>query len=151
MLLNPCPQQVYLSVGYQARPHGLKIVNMPGLGKITDDAAVQIIQTILDRGGSPGQIVSALGLTKAGDDAVLRAVREAVAEGVAAVEDFRAGNERALNFIVCQVMKKTKGRADPAEVHRQVMEEVKGGRIFFRDSHVAHLVARNCQHIPFPP
>jgi aspartyl-tRNA(Asn)/glutamyl-tRNA(Gln) amidotransferase subunit B len=56
----------------------------------------------------------------------LRAVREAVAEGVAAVEDFRAGNERALNYIVGMVMKKTKGRADPAEVHRLVLEEVKG-------------------------
>jgi aspartyl-tRNA(Asn)/glutamyl-tRNA(Gln) amidotransferase subunit B len=104
-----------------------EIVNMLDAGKISDDAAVQIIRTILDKGGSPRQIVSALGLTRAGDDAVLRAVREAVAEGVAAVEDFRAGNERALNYIVGMVMKKTKGRADPAEVHRLVMEEVKGG------------------------
>jgi Asp-tRNA(Asn)/Glu-tRNA(Gln) amidotransferase B subunit len=60
---------------------------MLGSGKITDDAAVRIIRTFLDKGGSPGQIVSALVLTRAGDDAVLRAVREAVAESVAAVED----------------------------------------------------------------
>jgi len=105
--------------------HMAEIVNMLDTSKISDDAAVQVIRTILDKGGSPGQIVSALGLTRAGDDAVLRAVREAVEEGVAAVEDYRAGNERALNYIVGMVMKKTKGRADPAEVHRLVMEEVK--------------------------
>ena len=68
-----------------------------------------------------------MGLTRAGDDAVLRSVREAVAESVAAVEDFRAGNERALNYIVGIVMKMTKGRVDPAEVHKLVMEEVKVG------------------------
>jgi aspartyl-tRNA(Asn)/glutamyl-tRNA(Gln) amidotransferase subunit B len=49
-----------------------------------------------------------------------------VAECVAAVEDYRAGNERALNYIVSMVMKMTKGSADPAEVHRLVMEEVRG-------------------------
>jgi aspartyl-tRNA(Asn)/glutamyl-tRNA(Gln) amidotransferase subunit B len=63
-------------------------------------------------------------LTRAGDDAVFRAVREAVAESVVAVEDFRGGNERALNYVIGLVMKKTKGRADPAEVHRLVVEEV---------------------------
>jgi aspartyl-tRNA(Asn)/glutamyl-tRNA(Gln) amidotransferase subunit B len=107
--------------------HMAEIVNMLDSGRVTEDAAVQIIRTILDKGGSPGQIVSDLGLTRAGDDTVLRAVREAVAESVAAVEDFRSGNERALNYVVGLVMKKTKGRADPAEVHRLVMEEVKRG------------------------
>jgi aspartyl-tRNA(Asn)/glutamyl-tRNA(Gln) amidotransferase subunit B len=101
-----------------------EIINMLDSGRIAEDAAVQIIRTILDKGGSPGQIVSDLGLTRAGDDAVLRAVREAVAESVAAVEDFRGGNERALNYVVGLVMKKTKGRADPADVHRLVVEEV---------------------------
>jgi aspartyl-tRNA(Asn)/glutamyl-tRNA(Gln) amidotransferase subunit B len=48
-----------------------------------------------------------------------------VAEGVAAAEDYRSGNERALNYIVGMVMKKTKARADPAEVHRLVIEELK--------------------------
>jgi aspartyl-tRNA(Asn)/glutamyl-tRNA(Gln) amidotransferase subunit B len=113
-----------LSINRFKPEHMAEIVNMLDSGRITDDAAVQIIRTILDKGGSPGQIVNALGLTRAGDDAVLRAVREAVAESVAAVEDFRSGNERALNYVVGQVMKKTKGRADPAEVHRLVLEEV---------------------------
>jgi len=41
---------------------------------------------------------------------VQKAVREAVAESAAAIADYRAGSERALNFIVGQVMKKTRGR-----------------------------------------
>jgi len=93
--------------------------------KITEDGAVQIIRSLLDKkGGSPQEVVAALGLGKAEGDAVQRAVREAVAESGAAVADYRAGSERALNFIVGKVMKKTKGKASAAEVHRLVKEEV---------------------------
>ena len=53
-----------------------------------------------------------------------RAVREAVAENAVAIADYRAGSERDLNFIVGQVMKKTRGKADPGEVHRLVKAEV---------------------------
>ena len=53
-----------------------------------------------------------------------KAVREAVAESAAAVADYRAGSERALNFIVGLVMKKTRGKASPGEVHKLVKEEV---------------------------
>jgi aspartyl-tRNA(Asn)/glutamyl-tRNA(Gln) amidotransferase subunit B len=55
---------------------------------------------------------------------VQKAVREAVKENAAAVADYRAGSERALNFIVGAVMKKTRGKADAGEVHRLVKEEV---------------------------
>ena len=47
-----------------------------------------------------------------------KAVREAVAESAAAVADYRAGSERALNFVVGLVMKKTHDKADAGEVHR---------------------------------
>jgi aspartyl-tRNA(Asn)/glutamyl-tRNA(Gln) amidotransferase subunit B len=57
-------------------------------------------------------------------DAVQKAVREAVAECAAAIADYRAGSERARNFIVGKVMKKTRGKADAGEVHRLVKAEV---------------------------
>ena len=41
--------------------------------------------------------------------------------------DYLAGSERALNFIVGQVMKKTRGKADAGEVHRLVKAEVEKG------------------------
>ena len=58
-----------------------------------------------------------------------KAAREAVAESAAAVADYRAGSERALNFIVGQVMKKTRGKADAGEVHRLVKAEVENAWI----------------------
>ena len=105
--------------------HMAEIVQLLEKSKISEDGAVQIIRDLLDKkGGSPGEIVLALGLCKAEDDAVQKAVREAVAESAAAVADYRAGSERALNFVVGLVMKKTRGKADAGEVHRLVKEEV---------------------------
>src|SRR5512138_2515175 len=104
--------------------HMVEIVNMLSANKITEDSAVEIIRTILDKGGSPEEIVKSKGLGKVEDEAVLKAVKEAVAESSAAVADYKAGGEKALNYIVGQVMKKTRGRASPAEAHRLVKAEV---------------------------
>lgn len=104
--------------------HMAETLSMLSSGKITEDGAVEIIRTILDKGGSPDEIIKTQGLGRAENETVLKAVREAVAECTAAVEDYRMGSPRALNYIVGQVMKKTKGQADPGEVHRLVKEEV---------------------------
>jgi aspartyl-tRNA(Asn)/glutamyl-tRNA(Gln) amidotransferase subunit B len=116
----------YRGLGIERFPetHAVEIVNMLDCSQITEDVAVEVIRTILDKGGDPGGIVKARGLGKAGDEAVLEAVKEAVAECSAAVADYKAGSPRALNYIVGQVMKKTRGRADPGEVHRLVLQEV---------------------------
>ena len=55
------------------------------------------------------------------------ASREAVGERSAAIADNRPGSERALNYIVGQVMKKTRGKADAGEVHQLVNAEVEKG------------------------
>lgn len=107
------------------KEHLIEIVTLLDEKKITEDGAVQIIRTLLDKKGKdPKEIVKALGLGKAEDDAVQKAVQEAVKENAAAVADYRAGSERALNFIVGAVMKKTRGKADAGEVHRLAKEEV---------------------------
>ena len=115
-----------LSIESFQEEHMAEIVQMLEKSKITEDGAVQIIRELLDKkSGTPGEIVLASGLCKAEDDAVQKAVQEAVAESAAAVADYRAGSERALNFIVGLVMKKTHGKASAAEVHRLVKAEVR--------------------------
>jgi len=114
-----------LSIESFREEHMAEIVQMLEKAKITENGAVQIMRDLLDKkGGTPQEIVLARGLGKAEDDAVQKAVHEAVAESAAAVADYRAGSERALNFIVGQVMKKTRGKASAGEVHRLVKEEV---------------------------
>ncbi len=105
--------------------HMAEVVQMMEQSKITEDGAVQIIRDLLDKkGGSPQEIFLSRGLGKAEDDAVQKAVREAIVENAAAIADYKAGSERALNFIVGQVMKKTRGKASPGEVHSLVKAAV---------------------------
>jgi aspartyl-tRNA(Asn)/glutamyl-tRNA(Gln) amidotransferase subunit B len=114
-----------LSIESFKEEHMTEIVHMLHWSEISEDGAVQIIRTLLDKkGGSPQEIIKALGLGRAEDDAVQKAVRDAVKESAAAVADYRAGSERALNFIVGLVMKKTRGKADAGEAHRLVKAEV---------------------------
>lgn len=71
------------------------------------------------------EIVEALGLSQIKEDDVVRkAVKEAVAENPKAVDDYKGGKPEALNFIQGQVMRKTKGRADPKTVRELLLKEL---------------------------
>ena len=76
---------------------------------------------------TPAAIVARLNLAKTSGDtgAVSAAVEEAIAENPRALEDYRAGKAGALNFLVGQVMKKTRGKADPAMLNRMLAEALK--------------------------
>jgi aspartyl-tRNA(Asn)/glutamyl-tRNA(Gln) amidotransferase subunit B len=58
------------------------------------------------------------------DHIIKEAVMEAIKENSKAIEDFLNGKEGALNYVVGQVMKKTKGRADPGTVLKMLKEKI---------------------------
>jgi aspartyl-tRNA(Asn)/glutamyl-tRNA(Gln) amidotransferase subunit B len=93
-------------------------------GTITEKAAVEVIRTVLDRGGSPCEIINQKALHAVPAEEVNAAVRQAIDENPQAVADFHRGKKGALNFLVGQVMKKTRGRADPAVTNRVIREQL---------------------------
>jgi len=97
-------------------------------GKISDRAAVEVIRSILDseEETTPAQIIKEKGLLKAEEDLVTKAVAETIAENEAAVQDYLSGTEKSLNFLVGQVMKKTKGTADAKTARELIVKELKG-------------------------
>ncbi|WP_462272514.1 Asp-tRNA(Asn)/Glu-tRNA(Gln) amidotransferase subunit GatB [Methanohalophilus sp.] len=102
----------------------VKIIELIVSGKITEKGAVEIIRTILDEGGSPMDIVKEKGLLKVEGDVVDRAIEEVLKENPQALEDYFAGKEKSLNFLVGQVMKKTRGRADARSVREMMLGEI---------------------------
>lgn len=98
----------------------LSVIDLLVNNKITEESAVDIIRTLLDKGGSPDEIVKEKGLLKVEGDIVSTAAEEAIKENPRAVADYRAGKEKALNSLVGAVMKKTKGRAD-ARTAREIL------------------------------
>jgi len=55
---------------------------------------------------------------------IRKSIAEVLTEHPAAVEDFRNGKKGAFNFLIGQLMKKTRGCADPAELNRLLTEEL---------------------------
>jgi aspartyl-tRNA(Asn)/glutamyl-tRNA(Gln) amidotransferase subunit B len=88
------------------------------------NARETVLRSMLDDGRTPDEVVEAEGLGKTDEDAVAAAVSEAIAENPDAVEDYRGGEEGALNFLVGQVMQKTGGSADPGQVNQLLREEL---------------------------
>jgi aspartyl-tRNA(Asn)/glutamyl-tRNA(Gln) amidotransferase subunit B len=91
-------------------------------GVITDKGAVEVMRALLDEGGDPKDIILARNLAKVETDITKVAVEDVLKENKAAIDDYRAGKPQALNYLVGMVMKKTRGRADPAEVNLLLRE-----------------------------
>jgi aspartyl-tRNA(Asn)/glutamyl-tRNA(Gln) amidotransferase subunit B len=106
----------------------VELVTLFAEGKVSDRATVEVIRTILDGNEekTPSQIIEEKGLFKAEDDLVTKAISETIAENEAAVQDYLGGAEKSLNFLVGQVMKKTKGTADAKTARELIVKELKG-------------------------
>ncbi|WP_135606619.1 Asp-tRNA(Asn)/Glu-tRNA(Gln) amidotransferase subunit GatB [Methanococcoides sp. NM1] len=103
----------------------IEIIGLVVGEKITEKSAVDVIRTILDVGGSPMDVVKEKGLLKVEGDIVTQAVSETIAENEEAVQDYLGGTEKSLNFLVGQVMKKTKGRADARQARELLIAALK--------------------------
>ncbi len=103
----------------------IELLKMIESGRITSRTGQRVIEILGERPGPPGEIVEKMGLVKIkGNDVIEKAVEEALSENKKAVDDYLSGNEKALNFVVGQVMKKTKGRADPATVLKMLKDRI---------------------------
>ena len=87
-------------------------------GTISNSAARDVFERMADSGRSPEAIVEAEGLSQIGDADELRAVvRQVLAENPAAVSRYRSGKTGTLGFLVGQVMRATRGQANPRLVN----------------------------------
>jgi aspartyl-tRNA(Asn)/glutamyl-tRNA(Gln) amidotransferase subunit B len=99
---------------------------------ISNAAAREVLEEMWSSGANPDAVVADRGLLKvSGTDALLPVVQEAIDNNPNAVEDFFGGKETAVRFLVGQVMKATRGRADAgvaADLLTKTLEEVKAAR-----------------------
>ncbi len=95
--------------------------------QITDAGAVEIIRTILDEGGTPSEVIARKDLARVELPLIEAAVQEVLREQVKAVNDFKNGRQEALNYLVGQVLKKTRGRADASEARALILKELSKG------------------------
>jgi aspartyl-tRNA(Asn)/glutamyl-tRNA(Gln) amidotransferase subunit B len=110
--------------------HFTELISLVKAETITDKSAVEVLRAILDqiKEGAPlempSAVVSRLGLAKTAGDEIAQMVRAVIAENPQPVADYHAGKGPALNFLVGQVMKKCRGRADPGHLNALLHEEL---------------------------
>jgi len=83
-------------------------------GKIAKDVLVEMIETKR----KAGEIVSSKGLSQISDkDEIGQAVKDVLARNEKSVNDYKGGKKTAITFLIGQVMKQTRGKANPAMVN----------------------------------
>ncbi|WP_134684937.1 Asp-tRNA(Asn)/Glu-tRNA(Gln) amidotransferase subunit GatB [Brevibacillus migulae] len=101
-------------------PQGLgEMIKLIEKGTISSKIAKTVFKEMVETGKDPAKIVEEQGLVQISDEGELqRIVEEVVAGNPKVVQDFKNGNEKALGFFVGQVMKQTKGKANPPMVNK---------------------------------
>ena len=91
-----------------------ELVALVDSGKISHPIAQQVFSDLFADGGSPAAIVEQKGLAQMSDSgAIERMADEVIAANPGPAADFRAGKAAALNFLKGQLMKLSKGKANP--------------------------------------
>ncbi len=107
-------------------PQGLgEMIQLIEKGTISSKIAKTVFKEMVETGKAPGQIVEEQGLVQISDEGELkRIVDEVVAANPQSVEDYKAGKKQAVGFLVGQVMKQTKGKANPPMVNKLLVEAI---------------------------
>ena len=92
---------------------------------ISNSAAKQVFDALWTEGGEVDAIIAAKGLKQMNDTGALEAIiDEVLAANPKNVDEFRAGNTKALNGLVGPIMKASKGKANPAQVNELLLKKL---------------------------
>ncbi|OQX18957.1 MAG: glutaminyl-tRNA synthase (glutamine-hydrolyzing) subunit B [Candidatus Altiarchaeales archaeon A3] len=90
---------------------------------ITENTGKKILERVIDSGDLPGDIVEKENLmAESNDDVLKNIINDVLAKNQKAVDDYKAGNKSSVNFLVGQIMRSTRGKAD----NKKVMEILDG-------------------------
>ena len=121
------------ALGVGVGDHGCRVrpAQLAALGKLMETGTIsgKIAKEVLDEmvatGADPAAVVQGRGLEQIQDtDAITAAVRQAITANPQSVADYRAGKHQAMGFLVGQVMKATRGKANPALVNEALRREL---------------------------
>lgn len=106
--------------------HLSDLVKLISEGKISSKQAKDVFLDIVETNASPIDVANKLGIVQMSDEnAIMNLVIEALNENPQAIEDFKNGKDRAVGFLVGQIMKKSRGKANPAMTSKLVIQELK--------------------------
>ena len=102
-----------------------KMIKLLEAGTISSKIAKKVFAELVEKGGDPEKIVKEKGLVQISDPEKLKEiVNQVLDENEQSIIDYKNGKGRALGYLVGQIMKATKGQANPPLVNKILKEEI---------------------------
>ncbi|MEF2290701.1 Asp-tRNA(Asn)/Glu-tRNA(Gln) amidotransferase subunit GatB [Virgibacillus dokdonensis] len=102
-----------------------KMIQLIADGTISSKIAKKVFAELVEHGGDPEKIVKEKGLVQISDEGQLKEIISKVLdENEQSIIDYKNGKNKAVGFLVGQVMKATKGQANPPMVNKILLEEI---------------------------
>jgi aspartyl-tRNA(Asn)/glutamyl-tRNA(Gln) amidotransferase subunit B len=107
-------------------PEGLAgMIKLIENGTISSKIAKTVFKELIEHGGNAEQIVKDKGLVQISDEGtLLKIIAEVLDANPQSIEDFKNGKNKAVGFLVGQLMKATKGQANPQMVNQLLQQEL---------------------------
>jgi len=103
-----------------------KLINLINTNKISSKIAKNVFPIMLDEGKDPETIVKERNLIQITDTSEIEsAIDNVISNNSKQVEEFKSGKQKVLVFLVGQVMKETRGKANPKMVNQILMDKLK--------------------------
>lgn len=100
----------------------VELLNLMKDGSISSKIAKEVFMKSFDTNKTPKEIVEEEGLKQISDSSSLEPlIKQIIENNPKSVDDFKAGKKKALGFFVGQVMKETKGQANPTLVNEMIL------------------------------
>ena len=102
----------------------ISLVNMLASKKISSKQGKEILPYILESDLSFTEIIDKLGIKEVDNSALETIVTKILDENEQSVNDYKAGKDKALKYLMGQIMKETKGQANPEVVNRMLIDRL---------------------------
>ena len=96
-----------------------KMIALIDKGTISNSAAKKVLDAMFAQPDDPEKLVEKLGLAQVSDEGAIRQmVSDVLAQNPQSIADYKAGKDKALGFLVGQVMRISKGKANPQIINK---------------------------------
>ncbi len=104
-----------------------ELIKMIYKKEINSRVAKDVLRHMVEQGGDPSTIIESKGLKQMEDEKALEEIaKKIISQNPQAVEDFKKGKQQSLQFLIGQIMKETRGTANP-EIMRALLTKIIGG------------------------
>jgi len=103
--------------------HLSSLISLIEKGTISNSAAKKVLDAMFASPEEPAKIVEKLGLSQVSDEgAIMQMIQDVLAQNPQSIVDYKAGKDRAMGFLVGQVMKVSRGKANPQIINKLLKE-----------------------------